>query len=398
MKKAAYIFLTFLLPLCNYAQEVFVAPPAKLITRFHFRMISGGIILMKGTINNLPDSLNFILDTGSGGISLDSTRHKRLNLPLTPSDRTIRGLGGVKNVSFAMNNTLRLPGLTIDSLNFHINNYELLTSVYGIPIDGIIGYSVLSRYIVKLNYDSLYIEFYNTGSIRYPRDGFMMRPLISKLPVVPGRIQDNNTIASRFYFDSGAGLSLLLSEDFARDSSIISSKRKPVETQGEGLGGKLDMKLTVVRELKFGPYKFRNVPTFIFEDEYNVTSYPFLGGLIGNDFLRRFNVIFNYESREFYLSPNSHFREKFDYSYTGLGIYYIDGQIEVTDVIKKSPGEKAGFIPGDIIIGVGKLVYSDILTYKNLLQNTTSSIKVIIMRDGKLKELQLKPRNIMKRK
>ena len=110
------------------------------------------------------------------------------------------------------------------------------------------------------------------------------------------------------------------------------------------------MMLTTIKELKFGPYKFRNVPTYIFDDEYNVTSYPYLGGLIGNDILRRFNVYLNYERRDFYLIPNSHYRDPFDYSYTGLGLYWIDGQIVVGDVMKGSPAEKAGFKVDDVIV------------------------------------------------
>ena len=55
-------------------------------------------------------------------------------------------------------------------------------------------------------------------------------------------------------------------------------------TQAEGMGGRLQMRLTVVKMVQVGNYKFRNVPTYIYEDEYNVTSYPFVGGLLGNDF------------------------------------------------------------------------------------------------------------------
>ena len=69
------------------------------------------------------------------------------------------------------------------------------------------------------------------------------------------------------------------------------------------------------------------MPTYIFDDVYNVTAYPYLGGLIGNDILRRFNVIINYDRRDIYLSPNTHFRDPFDYSYTGLNIYKIDGEV-----------------------------------------------------------------------
>ena len=158
------------------------------------------------------------------------------------------------------------------------------------------------------------------------------------------------------------------------------------------------MELTAVKEVKLGPYKFKNVPAYVFDDEYNVTSYPFLGGLLGNDLLRRFNVILNYPRREFYLTPNTHFREAFDYSYTGLGIYYIEETIEVVDVLPGSPGEKAGFRPGDYIIGVGNVINKDILTYKTMLQQTNARIRVIVMRQGNVVELYIKPRNILRRR
>ena len=48
-----------------------------------------------------------------------------------------------------------MGGLTIDSLDFHVNDYDILSSVYGDRIDGIIGYSFFSRYIVKIDYDSI---------------------------------------------------------------------------------------------------------------------------------------------------------------------------------------------------------------------------------------------------
>ncbi len=135
----------------------------------------------------------------------------------------------------------------------------------------------------------------------------------------------------------------MLSQDFVEDSALLQKKRKLWPKEGEGIGGKIGMNLTVVKELKLGPYRFRNIPTYIFEDVFNVTSYPYLGGLIGNDILRRFNVIFNYAKRDIHLVPNSHFSDPFDYSYSGIELYYINGQIEMGSVAEGSPAEIAGY-------------------------------------------------------
>jgi Aspartyl protease/PDZ domain len=388
------LLITLSFPYYIKAQEEFVQPPAKLLTTFAFKQFSGGVIIIRGTVNNSQDSLNFILDTGSGGISLDSLTVLQLKIPTELSDKTIRGIAGIRKVSFAYNNTLHLPGLRTDSLNFHINDYDILTSVYGEHIDGIIGYSFFSRYIVKIDYDSLLIHIYSKGSIKYPRGGYLLKPLLVNLLIQTARIKDGQDRTARFYFDTGAGLCLLLSTDFVDDSTLFSPKRKKVLTQVEGLGGKKQMELTTVKSFHLGPYKFKKVPAYVFEDEYNVTSYPYLGGLIGNDLLRRFNVIINYERRDVFITPNTHFRDLFDYSYTGLNFYVVMNEVVITDVMKDSPAEKAGFQPDDIIMAVNNNFSKNIQAYKTALQNYGEKVSILIYRAGKPLMLTLKIKSI----
>ena len=377
------------------AQEEFVQPAAKLLTSFPFRQFSGGVILIKASINESKDSLNFILDTGSGGISLDSQTVSHLQLRSQISDKTIRGIAGIRKVNFSYNNALILPGLRVDSLNFHINDYDILTSVYGEHIDGIIGYSFFNRYIVKIDYDSLLIHVYSKGSMKYPRGGFLLKPLLVNLLIQTARITDAEERMARFYFDTGAGLCLLLSKDFVEDSTLFTAKRKKVTTQVEGLGGKKQMELTTVKNFRLGPYRFKRVPAYVFEDEFNVTSYPYLGGLIGNDLLRRFNVTLNYEKRDIYITPNSHFRDLFDYSYTGLNFYLVNNEIVITDVMKNSPAEKAGFLAEDIIMAVNNNFSKNIQIYKTALQSPGEKVKILVYRNGQPLMLTMKVKSII---
>ena len=376
------------------AQEILESPPSRLLTSFPFRQFSGGVIVFKAQFENYPDSLNFILDTGSGGISLDSSTCLRLGIQSQMTDKTIRGIAGVRTVRFAFKRQLRIPGLTVDTLDFHINDYDILAEVYGEHIDGIIGYSFLKRYIVKVNFDSSIIQIWSKGSMRYPRGGFLLRPLLISIPIQNLKLREHRQFSGRFYFDMGAGLNMLLSSDYVSDSTIFSSKKKIWNTQAEGLGGKARMKLTTLKEVRLGPYKFRNVPTYIFDDEYNVTSYPYLGGLIGNDLLRRFNVILNYDKRDIFLVPNSHFHEPFDYGYTGLSIYYVNGQIEVTDVMEGSPAEDAGFKAGDVVLSIDNNMSRNIQVYKTMLQGDGGRLKILILRNGVPMEMRLRIRSI----
>ena len=379
------------------AQEEFVQEPARHLTKFKFSQLSGGIILIKAKLDNYPDSLNFVLDTGSGGISLDSATTAELKIPLAKTERTIRGIAGMRTVDFAYDHTLKLPGLDVPHLDFHINDYELLTSVYGVKIDGVVGFSFFRRYIVKIDYDLMQINVYTPGSLKYPRGGYLMRPNFTTLPMQNALIMDDRPINSRFIFDTGAGLCFLLSQDFVEDSTVLRKGRKIYPTQAEGLGGKKVMSLTVLKEVKLGPYKFKSVPVHIFDDEYNVTTYPTLGGIIGNDLLRRFNLIVNYPEQTIHIKPNSHMNESFDYSYTGLGIYQVDGEIKVVDVIEGSPGDKAGFQTGDIIFSIENNYSKNIQVYKNLFQNAIGRIQVVVFRERMPLVLTMNVKDIRKK-
>ena len=394
MKKLLILFFFLNLARVGITQEEFIEQ-SRMLSRFHFIQFTGGVVLLKGQFASFPDSLNFILDTGSGGISLDSTRAEEFGLKPEPSDRSIRGIAGIKKVSFLNNQTLRLPNLVIDSLNFHINNYEILTNVYGERIDGIIGYSVISRYIIKLNYDSSIIEFWSHGNLKYPKGGYLLKPFISTLPVQIARVKDERTVTTRFLYDIGAGMNMIFSSDFINDSSLLTKKKKFFAKEAEGLGGKIDMVITVIKEVKLGPYRFRKVPVYIFDDVYNATSYPYLGGLIGNDILRRFNVIMNYEKRDIHLLPNSHYGEPFDYAYTGLELYYIDGKVLIGDVAERSPAEQAGLKEGDLIVAIEKNFSQNLQQYKHTLQSLKGKVKIIVIRDGQLVEMELKVKTIL---
>jgi len=387
--------LTLLLSTSGFAQKKNNNGPSKLITQIPFTTFTGGVVILRATIIGIPDTLNFIMDTGSGGISLDSTTCIRLNITPVLTDRFITGIGGIRQLKYYNNQSLVIGNLTVDSLNFHVSDYDILSSAYGDRIDGIIGLSFFSRYIVKIDYDSNQIYVYSKGNFKYPKGGFTLRPAIVNLPIIVGSLKDSRELEEHFYFDTGAGLCLLLNSQFINDSSILNPERKPLPTQAQGMGGKANMQVTTIKEFKLGPYRFRNIPTHIFDDEYNVTSYPFLAGLVGNDVLRRFNVTLNYDKKTIYLVPNSHFRDPFDYSYTGLGLYWIDGEIRVGDVMKDSPADKAGFKVDDVVVGINNNMSQNLQLYKSMLQNTGDHVKILVNRPQTgMMELTLKVKSI----
>ena len=365
-----------------------------LLETIPFKTYKGGVIVIEAKLDGQPRTLNFILDTGSGGISLDSTTCSDLNIILKKSDTIVSGIAGARKVSFAFNRKLITGNLITDRLSFYVNDYSLLGSVYGEKIDGIIGYGMLSRYILDINFDSSFIKIYEPGRFKYRRQGVLLKPNLNRLMAVPLTVRDKEKVTSNFYLDTGAGLCILLSDQFLKYNNIILKRRKPVATQVQGLGGKQTMRLTVIKSLKLGPYVFRNVPANLYNDEANITSYPYTAGLLGNDIMRRFNITLNYPQKEIHISPNSFYSDRFDYAYSGLTLYQYDDKILIDDIIEKSPAEKAGLKNGDELLSVNTNISGSMQQYENLLQNVNEKILMIIKRDGQPYLISLKPISI----
>jgi Aspartyl protease/PDZ domain len=377
------------------AQPTSPVAPGRMISSFAFEQLYGGGILLRGKLGDYPDSLNFILDTGSGGISLDSATAAGLEMAIVPTDVRVNGVGGQTKAGFIYAQQLRLPGLTIDSLDFHVTDYELLTRFYGVKINGLIGYSVLKNYVVELDFDSSRISFYSKGPVKYPRGGYLLKPFINFQPFQSASLKDSRKIQSNFIFDIGANVCLMLSSDFDNDSTPIKTYRKRFIKAAGGVGGKIAIQTTVIREFKLGPYRFTDVPVYVFDDLCNVTTYPYGAGIIGNGLLRRFNIILNYGNKEIFLEPNSHFWDPFDYSYTGIELCFEQGSVIISDITAGSPAEKAGLKQDDIVISINNTFGQSLSVLKDALLKATGNVRFIIKRTGTVMEFHLKAKSIL---
>ena len=360
------------------------------LTRIPFLQVTGGVIIIQAQLTPHEDTLQFIFDTGSSGISLDSATAQHLGCKPTYDGLLIRGIAGVREVPQLRQQTLTIGGLRTDSLDFYINDYSVLTSIYGVRIDGVIGYAMLSRYIVSIDYEKQCMEWFAPGTFNYPRKGWLLQPQINRLPAYPFTIQELQTKSYPLLIDIGAGLNLLFSERFAQEAGVLDKTRKSWITSGEGIGGQIELRLTVLRSIRIGPYRFKKIPITIFDDRYNVTNYPHWAGLIGNDLLRRFNIILNYPAGEIHLRPNRFYLDDFDYAYIGMELYLIDGSIRIGFVANNSPAQEAGLQVGDEIIAINKIVSGKLDAYKSELAHASKKVTIVYKRNGKIESTLVK--------
>lgn len=379
--RSRFLLAVLLLAVLQASSQTLTPTP---LTRVPILQVTGGVVIIQAQLSPFGDTLQFIFDTGSSGISLDSATAHYLGLRPTFEGLLIKGIAGVREVPQLRNQSLTIGDLRTDSLTFYINDYSVLTSIYGVRIDGVIGYAMLSRYIVSIDYEKQYMEWFAPGPFAYPKKGILLKPQINRLPAHPFLIQDLQAKSYPMLIDIGAGLNLLFSERFAKEAGVLDNARKSWVTSGEGIGGQIELRLTLLRSLRIGPYRFKKIPVTIFDDSNNITNYPHWAGLIGNDLLRRFNITLNYPAAEMHLRPNRFYYDEFDYAYIGMELYLIDGLITIGFVATGSPAQQAGLEVGDEIIAINKTVGGKLDTYKAELAHAEKKVSVIYKRGGKM--------------
>lgn len=368
----------------------------QLLASFPFQELTGGVILVKVNVDDFKDSLNFIFDTGNTGLSIDSTTAKELDLNIVATNKVIRGIAGEKPARFTYQHFIHFPGWSTGPYDMHISDYGLFEQVYGQRIDGIIGYSFFKQYIIKINYDKHQIECYAPGANVYPKGGYFLPINLYKFPVNMVQLEGRSAVDSKTIFDLGAGLNYLVSKQLLNEHPILPVPTQFYPTQVEGFGGKKVIDLTVVKKMSIGKYMFKKVPIHVFEDESNILNYPNLGGILGTDLLRRFNIVLDYPAEKIHIKPNTRFRDRFDYHYSGLSFYMIDGSITIVDIIQGSPGDLYGFEVDDIVVAIDGNLVSNLHVLKDKMELKQHTHQFGILRNGLYKVVKIKLQNIKK--
>lgn len=134
------LFSVFFATICCAQQAAII--PLKLQRDYVFIELS---------INN-SESLHFMFDTGAGVTVIDTAAARRLDLAVSGSAR-IRTSGGIIETATSKNNQISINDFIVDKVDLEIMPIGHLATYLEHPLDGIIGYDLLSRFGVEVNID-----------------------------------------------------------------------------------------------------------------------------------------------------------------------------------------------------------------------------------------------------
>jgi hypothetical protein len=248
-------------------------------------------IYVKGRLNG-GDSLDFQFDLGAGGGIIKQSSIPKTNM-VFDGTANLRNSDGDNVVRSSSANHLEIAGLRWDSLQFLVADNMTRRE------DGLVGNILFHDRVLKIDYDRMVISIYDSLP---PLSGDWLAQdivLDGAVPFIRGALSVGDTTLEGWYlFDTGAYTSILNTPRLSAVSKFVRQARRMLGP----LGGR-----------PRGPAITVGGRTFT---ETNYTVHRYDGdvsalGLVGNDIMKRFNVVLDNREGRIYFQPSSRRDEPF---------------------------------------------------------------------------------------
>jgi len=249
--------------------------------------LNGVHIFVQVSVNG-SEPLWFIMDTGASVTVVEAETAKQIGIE-TQGNIEARGAGeGSVSASFASGVTYDLAGVTVSDQKAVIMPLRQLEPYFGREIDGVLGYDLISRFVMQIDYDRQTISLYDQKSYQYSGEA----------AVVPMRMEGGHPhvtmtvtpygmdpIEAEFLIDTGAGSAIGFARPFVEEHSLLETlPDKYFYVGGSGVGGEMKSYVGRIESANLGGYVLDKPICDYLQDKAGVGAKPHLAGIIGGSF------------------------------------------------------------------------------------------------------------------
>ncbi len=257
--------------------------------------------------------LKIILDTGmpSQGLLIFDPQLTQ-ELKLAGSARYLIDGAGRGTVSYALKSESAV--LSLAGVSYHDQTVLILQNdtLAGFPSDGVIGGTLFGNHTVRIDYENQAIALLDPSGF-VAGAGWEEIDLTfnsSHIPFLNAAVSvsGETEVPVHLYIDSASSeaLELLVKPDM----KIPLPEDLEQRYLGRGLSGDIYGQFGRIASFRLGSHKLSEVPTAFPKHEVR-SRQEGADGVLCNNLLRRFHVIFDFAGRKLYLKPNRFFSEPF---------------------------------------------------------------------------------------
>ncbi len=312
-------------------------------------------VWLKASVNG-GEPQDFLFDTGASVTVLDSGWVAERGLK-TEGRMQAAGAGAAGGASFASLASLKIAsssgdGIELDDVKVAVLDVNSsFAPLFWRRMAGVIGYDVISRFVVTIDYDDSVLVLHDPVSWRYEGTEKPLAMVMNgTVPALTGALDD--TDEGLFRLDVGSSSTVDLHAPFAQAKRLKGRMGRTQAVDGVGFGGAFSSEIGRLRRMNLGPYEWDDPIVSVSNATQGAFASEDFAGTIGNRVLERFRVTFDYQRRHVYLEPGERYAARDHLTRTGAMFARRSGVVTVVDVLSASPADRAGLRGGDEVLAV----------------------------------------------
>lgn len=359
--------------------------------------VENGQVIVNVTING-QGPFPMMFDTGGAEVVTPETA-TALGLEVEGSGTATGSGESTVNVALTHIRDMRLGGAELSDLPLPVVPLPRFLTDRGSrpPLAGFVGYELLARFAVRLDYGSRRLTLAPAHDFRYEGTGVRV-PLsfVGKIPVLPATADG---IAGCFEIDTGAAGALVLQRAFVNQHGLEGRHPEGLRMKMGGVDGVFETIATRLDRFTIGDAEIdRPVAEFPSNGKSGLPV-PDVDGSMGYQVLRQFVITFDYSHRALWFERSAAFGTKTIQWKTGFQAIKAElSGFRVVTVQSGTPAATAGIRVGDIITEIDGKPAASVgqAEFGELMRRLDGTIVHLgIVRDGARRTIALTLRELL---
>lgn len=257
-------------------------------------------IYVKGSVNGSRPLL-FLFDTGATSMVINSNSLK--GVPMEFNETVVNyGATGSNEVRKSTKNTFSIGEKSFKHAPF-------VAIPYGPGHwDGVLGLWFIQQQVTEVNYTDRKIYLYPHGSYTPPEGAIRLKiEYVMGIPVVPVQVTVNGkTHQLRLSVDTGSDRVLDLNTPFVKKHRLLGSQTpfciSSISSSDTNTG---TLENVIFDNIQLGSFKLPLIPGAFSTVTSGIQSMAEMDGVMGNNLLKRFNLVYDAKEGYIYLIPNN---------------------------------------------------------------------------------------------